>query len=105
MRSKVTLGAQGQRVGSGVPVWWHKSPSGVTSPPVVSKVSVWRLGSPCGVLGQRGEAPSGVLRPVLASPVAEGEATAGEGRGEGWQEDEGPGASPLRGEAEPLGSL
>ncbi|PKU47420.1 hypothetical protein llap_2243 [Limosa lapponica baueri] len=34
-----------------------------------------------------GEAPSGVLCPVLGSPVQEGQATAGEGIAEGYKDD------------------
>ncbi|PKU48575.1 hypothetical protein llap_1111 [Limosa lapponica baueri] len=49
-----------------------------------------------------GEAPSGVLCPVLGSPIQEGQATAGEGTAEGYKDDEGPGASLLRGKAEGL---
>ncbi|PKU40023.1 rna-directed dna polymerase from mobile element jockey-like [Limosa lapponica baueri] len=51
-----------------------------------------------------GEATSGALGPVLGSPVQEGQETAGEGTAESYDDDEGPGASLLRGKAEGLGS-
>jgi len=49
------------------------------------------------------EASSGVLRPVLGSPVRERWGAAGESPAEGYKDGEGTGASLLRGEAEGAG--
>ena len=49
------------------------------------------------------EAPSGVLCPVLDSPVQDRRGAIGESPAEGYKDGEGTGASPLQGKAEAAG--
>ena len=49
------------------------------------------------------ETPYGALRPVLGSPLQDRWGAAGESPAEGYEDDEGTGASLLRGEAEGAG--